>query len=285
LIESLKDHIKDNLKPLKFIFNKIRFSVVIVPEKSTSKFRSKTLHFSAFMLVLGAYTFLVFVISGALLIYTPARRFFFSEDVSMRYREIRENEALVDKVNHLVKEIDELKVRNERMRKAILLGDSTAFKDALPSPPSSKTGVKYLGGDIFSLVLGFFNGEQKSGYLTFTKPMDGTLSNKFNPEKGHYGIDIAAKEGTPVYAAANGYVVFAGYTADDGMMVILAHTGDHITVYKHCSGVLARPRQKIVQGEVIALCGNTGSESHGSHLHFELWRNGSAVNPQAFLSN
>ncbi len=285
MIQSLKDHIIENLKPLRFIFKKIKFSVVIVPQTSTSRFKSRTLNFPMFLVVMALYSLLVFFISGMLLIYTPARHLFFSENVSLTYSEIKENEALVDKVDRLVNELDELKLKNERLRNAILLGDSTAFRDVIKPPPNSKKAVKYVGGDIFSMFAEFFFPEQKSDLVSFVKPMDGVISNKFSPDKGHYGLDIAAKEGTPVYASANGYVVFSGYTTDDGMMVILAHPGDHITVYKHCSGVLARPRQKIVQGEVIALCGNTGSESHGAHLHFEIWRYGSAVNPQTFIPN
>lgn len=283
MILSLKDFILGKLKPLKFIFHKMKFSVVIVPQTSTSKFKSRTLSFPVFLLTMLLYSLAVFFISGALLIYTPARNLFFSENVSLTYRELRDNELMVEKVNRLIRELDDLKITNERLRKAILMGDSTAFMNLEKKPPKSNKGVKPAEGNIFGFVFGKIFPEAQSVNLSFIKPLDGYISNKFNPDKGHYGIDIAAKAGTPISASANGYVVFAAYTVQDGYMVILAHAGDQLTFYKHCADVLVKPRQRVTQGDPIALCGNTGMESKGSHLHFEIWRAGSAMDPLLFF--
>lgn len=283
MILSLKEFFLDKIKPLKFIFHKIKFSVVIVPQTSTSKFKSRTLSFPVFLLTTVLYSIFVFFISGLLLIYTPARNLFFSENVSLTHREIRDNELMIEKVNRLIRELDALKLTNERLRKAILMGDSTAFRESGKQPVISNKGVKPAEGSILGTLFSFLYPAQQEKIISFIKPIDGYLSNKFNPEKGHYGIDIAVKEGTPLFASANGYVVFADYTVVDGYMVIIAHSGDHLTLYKHCSDVLVRPRQRVIQGEIIALCGNTGMESKGSHLHFEIWRSGSAIDPNLFF--
>lgn len=93
------------------------------------------------------------------------------------------------------------------------------------------------------------------------------------------------KSGTPVYAAANGYVIFADYTTEDGYMIILDNNNGYITVYKHCSVLLKRARDVVLQGETIALSGNTGEISTGPHLHFEIWKDGKPINPEKILIN
>ena len=77
------------------------------------------------------------------------------------------------------------------------------------------------------------------------------------------GIDFVAKVGTPVYATASGYVIFAGYTVRDGYMIILSHPGGYISVYKHCSVLLKKARDVVLEGETIALSGNTGELTTG----------------------
>ena len=125
--------------------------------------------------------------------------------------------------------------------------------------------------------------QSKSYY--FSKPADGFISRGFDPERGHMGIDFVIKTGTPVFAAANGYVIFADYTTKDGYMIILNHNNGYISVYKHCSVLLKRARETVLQGEVIALSGNTGEISTGPHLHFEIWKNGEPIDPKKVLIN
>ncbi|HEY6907521.1 MAG TPA: M23 family metallopeptidase, partial [Ignavibacteriaceae bacterium] len=101
----------------------------------------------------------------------------------------------------------------------------------------------------------------------------------------HMGIDFVIKTGTPVYATANGFVIFADYTTNDGYMIIIDHNNGYISVYKHCSVLLKRSRETVLQGETIALSGNTGEISTGPHLHFEIWKEGEPVDPKSVLIN
>jgi len=97
------------------------------------------------------------------------------------------------------------------------------------------------------------------------------------------GLDIAVKENTPVYASASGYVVFAGYTVDEGYVIILNHSDGYLTIYKHCALLLKNERERVEQGELIAQSGNSGLHSSGPHLHFEIWKDGSVINPELVL--
>lgn len=95
----------------------------------------------------------------------------------------------------------------------------------------------------------------------------------------HQGLDFRAPEGTSVYAAAAGNVLETGYKEKSwGRYVILAHGGEYATRYTHLSEVKVKEGEKLAIGQVIATVGSTG-QSTGSHLHYEVWKNGEHVNP------
>ncbi|MFS4466241.1 M23 family metallopeptidase [Maribacter sp. 2210JD10-5] len=125
------------------------------------------------------------------------------------------------------------------------------------------------------------NTDKKS--LILFPPLTGTLSMAYDFNKKHYAVDVVAPTDTPVKAIANGTVVFSEWTADTGYVIILEHDGGLLSVYKH-NGSLAKSQGAIVRaGEVIASVGNTGELTTGPHLHFELWDNGTPVNPVDFI--
>lgn len=122
----------------------------------------------------------------------------------------------------------------------------------------------------------------KTDFVLFP-PVSGTLTQKFDPEKKHFAVDVVAPRETPVKAAANGMVIFAEWTADTGHVIILEHENGLISAYKH-NGSLNKSQGDIVRaGEVIAAVGNTGELTTGPHLHFEIWQNGTPINPLNFI--
>lgn len=98
----------------------------------------------------------------------------------------------------------------------------------------------------------------------------------------HAGMDFRASTGTPVLAAANGTVVFAGNNGGYGMMVDIDHGNGFITRYAHMSQITVAQGQTIDGGGTIGLAGSTG-RSTGPHLHFEVRREGSALDPARFI--
>lgn len=119
--------------------------------------------------------------------------------------------------------------------------------------------------------------------LPMILPVRGYVTQEFDPDRQHFGMDFAAKEGTSIFASADGRVVFAGWTYDDGHMVILAHGGGYSTTYKHNRALLKAQGDVVRRGESIALLGNSGKTSYGPHLHFEMWKDGVPQNPRDFL--
>ncbi|MDR7521596.1 MAG: M23 family metallopeptidase [Armatimonadota bacterium] len=115
-------------------------------------------------------------------------------------------------------------------------------------------------------------------------PARGTLTSRFGwrYRRHHDGIDIASPRGTPIFAARDGVVEFAGWKAGYGRVVIVSHGGGLVTVYGHASSLLVKAGESVRKGQVIARVGCTGSCT-GSHLHFEVRHNGRPINPLPYL--
>ncbi|HIZ56511.1 MAG TPA: M23 family metallopeptidase [Firmicutes bacterium] len=117
-------------------------------------------------------------------------------------------------------------------------------------------------------------------------PVSGVVSSPFgyreHPISGdpdfHKGTDIAAPAGTDIYAALEGTVITAQESSSLGLYIELSHGDGLITRYAHCSELIATVGTKVRQGEVIAKVGSTGN-STGNHLHFQITKDGAAVNP------
>jgi murein DD-endopeptidase MepM/ murein hydrolase activator NlpD len=98
----------------------------------------------------------------------------------------------------------------------------------------------------------------------------------------HPGIDIAGDYGTPIVATADGVVEYSGWYGGYGNLVKISHENGIETMYGHCSQIAAHVGQQVRKGEVIAYMGSTGN-STGTHCHYEVRLNGTAVNPESFL--
>jgi murein DD-endopeptidase MepM/ murein hydrolase activator NlpD len=125
-------------------------------------------------------------------------------------------------------------------------------------------------------------GEDKS-LLTLFKPISGKVTQNHDPTTRHYAVDIATKLNTPVRATTEGVVVFSGWSDDAGYVVIIDHPYDLLSVYKHNSSISVSQGEVVEQGQVIAFSGNSGMNTTGPHLHFEIWSNGFSLNPEEFI--
>jgi murein DD-endopeptidase MepM/ murein hydrolase activator NlpD len=115
-------------------------------------------------------------------------------------------------------------------------------------------------------------------------PLQGVISEHFNMEKKHYGIDIVSKANAPIHSVADGTVIFAGWTYETGNVIAIQHGNNLISVYKHNARLLKQVGDVVSSGEAIAIIGNTGRHSTGPHLHFELWLKGNPVNPEKLIA-
>ena len=133
----------------------------------------------------------------------------------------------------------------------------------------------------FNLSLGMK--EQNHDYYHFFPPVEGIVTQSFDEKKRHYGTDIVAKANAKVAAVLDGVVIFTDWTVKTGYVIQVQHTNDLISVYKHNSILLKKQGDYVRAGEVLGVVGNTGEESSGPHLHFELWRAGNPLNPENLI--
>ena len=119
--------------------------------------------------------------------------------------------------------------------------------------------------------------------MHFFCPLKGVISQAYNPAD-HPFIDITAPAGSVVKATLDGTVIHAGWNNDSGYTIQLQHEGDIISIYKHNGRLLKKSGDKVSAGAPIALVGNTGALSTGTHLHFELWHKGEAVDPARYIN-
>ena len=119
-------------------------------------------------------------------------------------------------------------------------------------------------------------------YVLFP-PAKGEISEVYDFEQKHFGVDIVLSENDPVKSIYNGVVIFSEWSAETGYVIIIEHPDGITSVYKHNSSLNKGQGDIVKTGEVIATAGNTGEYSTGWHLHFELWINGYSMDPTNFI--
>ena len=118
----------------------------------------------------------------------------------------------------------------------------------------------------------------------FVSPIKGEITQQFDPSNNHFALDLSADVGTPVKVVLDGKIIFSEWSVDTGYVLIVDHGDNIISVYKHNSKSLKEQNIFVKAGEVIAYSGNQGALSTGPHLHFELWKNGTPINPEPLFN-
>ncbi len=121
-------------------------------------------------------------------------------------------------------------------------------------------------------------------------PVDGIFVSNFGPRidpftgavRIHKGIDLACISGTPIYAPADGVIVFVGWTGGWGLNIVVRHSDRISTRYAHCSAACTVVGQEVTRGDLIARVGSTG-RSVAPHLHYEVLINGVQVDPEDYI--
>lgn len=287
---------------------KSRFTFVVVPSGESKQ--TRTFSISKWGLVLsGIALFIVTVFTiFALIVYTPVRSLLPVSNPELEKRYGRQIFQIQEEVTHLVEEMNVLRSYNLRLRKA--LGESMTTQDStliashdlrsetkevqkreqkrddpVADPRYQKDPQVFASYDPVMKRRELEAIARPSANIEFplSKPADGYVTRGFDVLKYHYGIDFAGKRSATVVAAADGNVIFAGWTYEDGFMEIIAHEMGYVTVYKHNEALLKSTGASVKRGEPIALLGNTGRTSSGPHLHFEIWKDGFAYDPGQFL--
>ena len=119
--------------------------------------------------------------------------------------------------------------------------------------------------------------------IAFYAPLKGLISDSFNPQNKHFGVDVLASENEAIKASLGGTVIFSDWTSETGYSIAVQHDNNIISFYKHNSVLLKKTGELVKAGDVIAIIGNSGEFSSGPHLHFEMWKNGKAIDPEQHI--
>lgn len=282
------------------------FTVVLI--SGTDSGRTRTFSASLWKLIgiLASALVVLTAVITAIIVYTPvgSRLPIANPELETEYgRQIQE---IRERMGVLFEQLNTLRGYNIRLRKAlgeqISAADSGLIAAGRPDTTAPDTGrVRPRGPEEVGIApsadaqrAAAGDGQRDAGgvlatasggwddFLPLGQPTAGFVSREFQPGDFHYGIDYAAKEGTPVLAAAPGFVIFAGWTADEGNMIMVSHARGYVTVYKHNKTLLKSVGDAVRRGELIAQVGNTG-RSTAPHLHFELWKDGIAQDAGSYL--
>ena len=277
-----------------------RYTVVLVPEGENKSPRTISFTRLGFLGTVFGTFFLIVGLIVAALIYTPlgARLSIARSDLEQRYG--KQIVGIQNQLQSLVNEMTVLRAYNLRLRTAlgekvhdsiivtssnvdtVRNADSSEIADEGRLHPSDGISQASMASVPFTVPVEN-RAKQRLVEFPLSVPTDGFVSKEFNPQEFHYGMDFAGKTGSAVFASADGSVLFAEWTYDDGYMMLVSHEEGYMTAYKHNEALLKSAGMTVKRGEVIALLGNTGSTSSGPHLHFEVWKDGVPQDPSNYL--
>ena len=195
---------------------------------------------------------------------------------------IAENEAesqdYLAQLDSLIAQRSEQAAREEAERQQALENQQNQGGGSSDPGSSSSGSSGSSGSSNDSSVL-------NTGDLSFSWPLAGYgygSITQYYGNNGHMGLDIGIPYGTPIYAAESGQVISAEYHWSWGNNVLIWHNGTYSTRYAHCSSLAVSAGEYVQKGQVIGYAGSTGN-STGNHLHFEVYQNGSRVDPLNFV--
>ncbi|MBK9175303.1 MAG: M23 family metallopeptidase [Flavobacteriales bacterium] len=182
--------------------------------------------------------------------------------------------------------------------RAVLTGELPADSASLrrpvqvkPSPEELRPGAqdsmlraRWEKEERYSLAEGRGTTERRElASILFVPPVQGIITAGLDPQQRHFGVDVVTKSDEAVKCCLAGTVVLASWTTDAGHVIQVQHTNGLTSVYKHNRVLLKKAGDRVRAGEAIAIVGDTGENTSGPHLHFELWHNGIAVDPSAYM--
>ena len=272
-----------------------KFKLTLSKEDTFEEVRQVRRTKVGFFATLATFILFIVVIVSLLIAYTNLRELIPGYPDTEIRRDIVRNAILLDSLEH------EIKLRDaylENMKKIISgkAPDNLVYDTASTVNPQN---VKFTRSLEDSLLRQQVESEEEYNLsvstplagrgikfynIHFFPPVEGIVSNHFDPARNHFGTDIAGVPNEVVHATLDGTVVFAGWTLETGYVVEIQHDDNLISVYKHNNTVLKPVGSIVKAGEDIALMGTTGElYTTGPHLHFELWYQGQPLDPEKYV--
>ncbi len=243
--------------------------------------------------IIGTTAIILIALVTVLIAFTPIREFIPGyPDGSMR-RDLIMNAIKLDSLEN------ELRIREQFIEniRDIVAGREPRSFEYNPDTTLTVDDIQFSRSQYDSLLRAQIEGEEQFSLMVsddmvlagnravthFLPPTTGLIINRFNPQQSHYGIDLVTEVNQPVLAIKDGTVTFANWTIETGYVIQIQHENNYLSLYKHNAELLKRVGEYVSAGEAIAIVGNSGELTTGPHLHFELWQNGSPLNPEHYI--
>jgi murein DD-endopeptidase MepM/ murein hydrolase activator NlpD len=239
---------------------------------------------------LGAILLILF--TTVIIAYTPLRENIPGYPSAKVRQQIIYNYMLVDSLENEIKNRDSY---FEKI-KTLFQGDIPLDESSTPESGLKTYDVKFKSSNADSIFqdklleeklnLSISSNQKKLPSISnihFFTPLRGLITNKFNAKTEHLAVDIVGSANSRISSVLDGTVVFAGWTMDTGYSIYIQHENNIISAYKHNAELLKEVGDKIKAGDAIAIMGNSGELTTGPHLHFELWHNGTALDPETYI--
>ena len=282
---------KTNKKKLqKKLLHKYRL-VVLNEDTFEERFAVKLTQLNVFFLSSLAAIILV-TLTTLLIVFTPLREYIPGYSSTALQKQALEldskTDSLLKSINMNDAYINSLKSVLRGEVSAVVINKDSIFKAAQadtdvlelnPSKADSLLREKVRNEDKYNL----FESATSDKDFVFFPPVNGSISSGFEPNEKHFAVDIVVPTNTPVKATSDGRVLFASWTSEAGYVIIIDHGDELVSVYKHNSSLTKSQGDFVRSREVIAISGASGELSTGPHLHFELWSNGTPLNPTNFI--
>ena len=282
---------KTNKKKLqKKLLHKYRL-VVLNEDTFEERFAIKLTRLNVFFLSSLAAIILV-ILTTLLIVFTPLREYIPGYSSTALQKQALDldskTDSLLKSINMNDAYINSLKSGLRGEVSAVVINKDSIFKAAQadtdvlelnPSKADSLLREKVRNEDKYNL----FESATSVKDFVFFPPVNGSISSGFEPNEKHFAVDIVVPTNTPVKATSDGRVLFASWTSDAGYVIIIDHGDELVSVYKHNSSLTKSQGDFVRSREVIAISGASGELSTGPHLHFELWSNGTTLNPNNFI--
>ncbi|MCL5247312.1 M23 family metallopeptidase [Cellulophaga sp. 20_2_10] len=237
-------------------------------------------------------TFVLIALTTVLIAFTPLREYIPGYSSTKLKRQATEltykTDSLVNVLNYTNKYLSNIRmvlsgdVANNKMNRDSLFEQvkiDPNTVDLSPIKEDLNLRAQVALEDKYNL---FGNTKTESSLVLFS-PVSGTISQDYDKDKKHFAVDVVAPKDSPIKSVAQGTVIFADWTTETGYVIIVEHKDNLLSVYKHNSTLHKSQGEVVKAGEVIATIGNTGELTTGPHLHFELWNNGTSVNPTNYI--
>lgn len=269
------------------------FRLTLVDDKTHKHLWSA--HFSKVGFIVAIISALVMLSAAVFCVvaYTPVRTFIPGYPDAHSKRAAIQNAIRIDSLENVIYRWE---LYSENLRR-VVEGQETLKIDSLINAAQASRTATADAADLLSkdsLLREVVREEEEFGIsarnkrdlpiegLHFFTPLKGVVSQGYDANIHPY-IDITAPAGSVVKATLDGTVIFSGWSEEAGNTIQIQHESDIVSIYKHNEKLLKKVGEKVTAGAPIALVGNTGDISTGTHLHFELWHKGETVDPTLYI--